>query len=58
MFKELPARLKSEIDRLGFVGGEINIIASPDSKNSVWKGASTLANLSTFASSWVTAEDY
>jgi actin len=58
MFKGLPARLKSEIDRLGFAGGEINIIAPPERANLVWKGAAMMANLSTFASAWVTAEDY
>jgi actin-related protein len=58
MYEGLPDRLKSEIVSLAPAGAEIRVIASADRKYAVWKGASTLASLSTFASSWVTAEDY
>jgi actin-related protein len=58
MYEGLPDRLKSEIVALAPPGAEIRVIASADRKYAVWKGASTLASLSTFASSWVTAEDY
>ena len=58
MFEGLPDRLKDEVTSLAPAGAEIRVIASADRKYAVWKGASTLASLSTFASSWVTAEDY
>jgi len=58
MYDGIVDRLKSEIVTLAPSGAEIRIIASTDRKYAVWKGASTLASLSTFASSWVTAEDY
>ena len=58
MYEGLPERLKSEITKLCPPGSEVRIISSADRKYAVWKGASTLASLSTFASSWVSAEDY
>jgi len=58
MYEGLADRLKNEITTLAPGGAEIRVIASADRKYAVWKGASTLASLSTFASSWVTAEDY
>ena len=58
MYEGLADRLKNEITALAPGGAEIRVIASADSKYAVWKGASTHASLSTFASSWVTAEDY
>jgi actin-related protein len=58
MYEGLADRLKSEVTNMMPAGAEIRVIAAPDRKYAVWKGASTLASLSTFASSWVTAEDY
>jgi actin-related protein len=58
MYTGLPERLKNEIVSLAPAGAEIRVIAAADRKYAVWKGASTLASLSTFASSWVSAEDY
>jgi len=58
MYEGLADRLKSEILTLAPPSSEIRVIAAADRKYAVWKGASTLACLSTFASSWVTAEDY
>jgi len=58
MYKGLPDRLKDEIVGLAPAGAEIKVIASADRKFAVWKGASTFASLSSFASSWITAEDY
>jgi len=58
MFAGLPERLKNEVQALAPGGAEIRVIAAADRKYAVWKGASTLASLSTFASSWVSAEDY
>merc|ERR1711953_1282125 len=58
MYKGLPDRLKDEIVALAPGGAEIKVIASADRKFAVWKGASTFASLSSFASSWITSEDY
>merc|ERR1712060_969440 len=53
MYEGLPDRLKDEIVALAPAGAEIKVIASAD-----WKGASTFSSLSSFASSWITADDY
>ena len=58
MYKGLPDRLKDEIVGLAPAGAEIKVIASADRKFAVWKGASTFSSLSTFASSWITKDDY
>ena len=58
MYSGLPDRLKDEIVALAPAGAEIKVIAGADRKFAVWKGASTFASLSTFASSWITKADY
>jgi actin-related protein len=58
MYEGLAERLKKEIENLAPCGAEIHVIAPANRKYSVFKGASTHASLSTFGSSWVTAEDY
>jgi len=58
MYQGLPDRLKDEIVGLAPAGAEIKVIASADRKFAVWKGASTFSSLSTFASSWITKEEY
>jgi len=58
MYENLPDRLKSEVTALTPPGAEIRVIASADRKYAVWKGASTLASLSTFSSSWISQDDY
>jgi actin-related protein len=58
MYNGLANRLKKEITNLAPSGVEIYVVAPHDRKYSVWKGASSLASHSNFASSWVTAEDY
>jgi actin-related protein len=58
MYEGIADRLKNELTALAPAGAEIRVVASSDRKYAVWKGASTLASLSTFASSWVTLEDY
>ena len=58
MYEGISDRLKSEITALAPAGSEIRIVASPDRKYAVWKGASTLASLSTFAASWISKEEY
>jgi actin len=58
MYEGIADRLKMEVQNALPAGAEIRIVASADRKYAVWKGASTLASLSTFASSWITKEDY
>lgn len=58
MYDGMADRLKAELTTLAYAGSEIRIIAPADRKYSVWKGASTLASLSTFSSKWVTKADY
>ena len=58
MYEGLADRLKNEIINLAPKSAEIRVIASVARKYATWRGASTFASQSTFASSWVTAEDY
>merc|ERR1711990_926942 len=58
MYEGIADRLKEEIVAQLPAGAEVRIVASADRKYAVWKGASTLASLSTFESSWITEEDY
>ena len=58
MYENLPDRLKQELLNLAPSGAEIRIVASADRKFAVWKGASTLASLSSFAASWVSKEEF
>jgi len=58
MYEGMADRLKQELVSRAPSGAEIRVVAAADRKYAVWKGGSTLASLSTFASSWVTKEDY
>ena len=58
MYEGIADRLKTELTALAPAGSEIRIVAAPDRKYAVWKGASTLASLSTFAASWISKEEY
>jgi actin len=58
MYEGMPDRLKSEISALAPPGSEVRIVATSDRKYAVWKGASTLASLSTFGSSWISKAEY
>jgi len=58
MYEGMADRLKKELVGKAPSGAEIRVVAAADRKYAVWKGGSTLASLSTFASSWVTKEDY
>ena len=58
MYEGMADRLKQELVARAPSGAEIRVVAAADRKYAVWKGGSTLASLSTFASSWVTKEDY
>ena len=58
MYEGLADRVKSEISQMAPAGSEVRVVATPDRKFSVWKGASTLASLSTFGASWISKEEY
>lgn len=58
MYEGLPERLKAEVASKAPAGIDVKVVATPERKFAVWTGGSTLASLSTFASSWVTKEDY
>jgi actin-related protein len=58
MYEGISDRLKTELTSLAPPGSEIRIVATPDRKYAVWKGASTLASLSTFAASWISKDEY
>ena len=58
MYEGIGDRLKTEVAALAPPGSEIRIVATPDRKYAVWKGASTLASLSTFAASWISKAEY
>jgi actin len=53
MYEGIADRIKSEISALAPDGSQIRVVATADRKYAVWKGASTLASLSTFAASWI-----
>jgi actin-related protein len=58
MFDGIGERLQKEIENMAPKSISVKVIASPDRKYAVWKGGSTLTSLSTFASMWITKEDY
>jgi len=58
MYEGIADRLKEEVAAKLPPGAEVRVVAAADRKYAVWKGASTLASLSTFESSWITAEEY
>lgn len=58
MYEGLTERLKAEITKESPSGSDIRIVATADRKYSVWIGASTFCSLGSFASSWITKEDY
>lgn len=56
MYEGLSDRLNKELSNK--TQAEVRIVAQPDRKYAVWKGASTLASLSTFVDSMITAEEF
>ena len=51
LLKEIESRAPKSID--------VKVVASPDDRRfAVWRGGSMLTSLSTFASMWITKEDY
>ncbi len=58
MFDGIGERLLKEIESRAPKSINVKVIASPDRRYAVWRGGSTLTSLSTFASMWITKEDY
>jgi len=58
MYEGIGERLLKEIESRAPKSINVKVIASPDRKFAVWRGGSMLTSLSTFASMWVTKEDY
>jgi actin len=58
MFEGIGERLLKEIESRAPKSISVKVIASPDRRFAVWRGGSTLTSLSTFASMWITKEDY
>lgn len=60
MFSGLDTRLAKEVRQLasGKVRDEVKVVAPNERKFSVWMGASVLASLTSFASEWITKEEY
>lgn len=58
MFEGIGERLLKEIEMRAPKSISVKVIASPDRRYAVWRGGSTLTSLTTFASMWITKEDY
>ena len=58
MFENFPERLEKELKELAPRTMEINIIAIPERKYSVWIGGSIISSLAGFQSMWVKKEEY
>nr|AIK25770.1 actin I [Uroleptopsis citrina] len=58
LFEGIGERLLSEIESRAPKSITTKVIASPERRFAVWIGGSTLTSLSTFASMWITKEDY
>nr|AAK98785.1 actin I [Stylonychia pustulata] len=58
MYEGIGERLLKEIEDRAPKSINVQVIASPDRRFAVWRGGSTLTSLSTFASMWITKEDY
>lgn len=58
MYEGIGERMTKEVTALAPSTMSIKIIAPPERKFSVWIGGSILSSLSTFASQWITKEEY
>lgn len=56
----LPERLYQEIRPLAprSISSLIRVVAAPDRRYAVWRGASHLSTISTFGTMWITPEEY
>jgi actin beta/gamma 1 len=58
LYEGLPDRLEKEVSALCPKAGDVKIIASADRYYSVWSGGSIQCSLQTFASQWITKDEY
>jgi len=58
MYEGIVDRLKKEIVDKAPAGSDVRVIASADRKYAVFRGASTLASLTTFPANWISKDDY
>ena len=58
MFEGMGERMLKEVETRAPKAISVKVIASPDRKYAVWRGGAALTSLSTFASSWISKEDY
>jgi len=58
MFEGIGERMTQEITTLAPSSMTVKVIAPPERKFSVWIGGSILSSLSTFASMWMTREEF
>ncbi|KAG2450176.1 hypothetical protein HYH02_000278 [Chlamydomonas schloesseri] len=58
MTQGIAARLTKELTALAPSAATVRVVAPPERKYLVWIGGSVLASLASFASQWVTAEEY
>jgi len=58
MYSGIDTRLSAEVTKLAPSSMKIKVVAPPERKFSVWIGGSILSSLSTFASMWITKQEY
>ncbi|XP_073150398.1 actin-97-like isoform X2 [Henckelia pumila] len=58
MFPGIAERMSKEITALAPSSMNVNVVAPPERKYSVWIGGSILASLSTFQQMWITKAEY
>jgi len=58
MYEGIGKRLLKEIENRAPKSMDVKVIASPDRKFAVWRGGEAITFLSTFASMWITKDDY
>jgi len=58
MYEGIGQRMTKEIQTLAPSAMQVKVIAPPERKFSVWIGGSILSSLSTFASSWITRDEF
>lgn len=60
MFRGLPERLEKEVKERApeAMKGVVKVVATPERKYSVWIGGSILSSITTFATMWITKEEY
>jgi len=58
MYPGIAERMSKELVTLAPASVKVKIVAPPERKYSVWIGGSILASLSTFASMWISKDEY